>query len=508
MLVNLIRIVKQMGSDSLEFHRKGQKDIARTNAIALIWAGAGLFLMTIIMFGVSFIMFPDWKPLWTHIGLLVIGFSSCVGGVFLLKREPSYYLLLFLSMLFQFGVIYMIIEMGTFIYWDTPSSFITLVLIVLPVMFIVPEPLMLLSLFIWEVSFIVLVYQTKVPVHRDFDVFSSIAATLGSVILLLLISRLRVKEYLSKQEYKDLSVTDVLTGVWNKTACERETELFLQNRNEEPFVFMVIDIDNFKELNDSRGHGTGDIVLKIAGDVLRDTFRQNDIFGRFGGDEFTILMPGVIDKDLIEERIVNFKNQFKKLVRISVDYSATMSVGAVIIDGTTKKITYGELFHMADSVLYTVKNNGKGRHAIMTRMEFERSKYRHKWMLIADQDEAERKILTNAFRDEYEIIYAIDGEEAKKWITYYSDRLDVVIIELNLPKISGSDVISWMGSQDELEHIAVIATNKSDSKNPNSNYSGAPLFNKPFDIMYLKNKIDRLIVALSEKESVEWNQNL
>lgn len=506
--MNLIRLFKQLKRESLEFHMKGQKEIARTNVIALMWAGSGLFLMTVIMFVVSMIMFPDWKPLWPHVGLLIIGLFSCIGGFILLKKEPSYYLLLLFAMLFQYGVIFMIIEMGTFIYWDTPSSFITLVLIVLPVMFIVPERLMLVSLFSWEVAFVILVYQTKVPINRDFDVFSSIAATLGSAILLLLISRLRVKEYLSKQEYKDLSVTDILTGVWNKTACEKEAEKYLSARGEEPFVFMVIDIDNFKEINDSRGHGVGDVVLKIAGDVLRDTFRQGDIFGRFGGDEFTILMPNVADKDLIEERILLFKNRFKKLVRLSIDYSATMSVGAVLIEEKKNKLSYGELFYMADSILYTVKSNGKGRHAIMTKGEFEQSSYRHKWMLIADGEETQRKILTNAFRDEYELIYAIDGEEAKKWITYYSDRLDVVIIDLNLPTISGQEIIRWMGSQEELGNVAIIATNNIQAKKANENDVGAPLFFKPFDLMYLKNKIDRLIVALSEKESIEWNQNM
>lgn len=505
-----MHLVKQLRAESLEFHQKGQKEIARTNIIALIWAGAGLFFITVIMFLVSFAMFSDWKPLWPHTGLLLIGFCSCLGGLILKnKKEPSYYLLLLFSLLFQYGVIFMVIEMGTFIYWDTPSSFITLVLIVLPVMFIVPEPVMLLSLFAWETAFIILVYQTKVPANRDFDVFSSIAATLGSVILLLLISRLRVKEYLSKREYMDLSITDVLTGVWNKAACEREAETYLAKRNNEPFVFMVIDIDNFKEINDSRGHGTGDVVLKLAGDVLRDTFRQGDIFGRFGGDEFTILMRGIDDKDIIEERIATFKNRFKKLVRISVDYSATMSVGAIIIDDKTSKISYGELFHMADSVLYTVKRNGKGRHSIMTQDEFEKSAYRHKWMLIADNNEEDRKILSNAFRDEYELIYAMDGEEAKKWITYYSDRLDVAIIDLELPKFSGNDVINWMSNQDALGHIAIIATNTlEEEKNRTQDCKGASIFHKPFDLLYLKNKIDRLIVALSEKESKEWNQSM
>ena len=254
-------------------------------------------------------------------------------------------------------------------------------------------------------------------------------------------------------------------------------------------------------------------TLAVLGSGLRHCYPRRhlelsrQIVGQ-GGALVSELWPDVADKDLIEERILLFKNRFKKLVRLSIDYSATMSVGAVLIEEKKNKLSYGELFYMADSILYTVKSNGKGRHAIMTKGEFEQSSYRHKWMLIADGEETQRKILTNAFRDEYELIYAIDGEEAKKWITYYSDRLDVVIIDLNLPTISGQEIIRWMGSQEELGNVAIIATNNIQAKKANENDVGAPLFFKPFDLMYLKNKIDRLIVALSEKESIEWNQNM
>ena len=65
-----------------------------------------------------------------------------------------------------------------------------------------------------------------------------------------------------------------------------------------------------------------------------------------------------------------------------------------------------------------------------------------------------------------------------------------------------------MGSQEELGNVAIIATNNIQAKKANEKDVGAPLFFKPFDLMYLKNKIDRLIVALSEKESIEWNQNM
>lgn len=504
--MRIIRILKQRQIEATEFFIKGQTEIAKTNTTALVFSGMGLVFIVSLLYFVSFIMFPGWRPRWTHNGLLLIGLISSISGMVLQKKKiTSYYLLLFLSLLFQYSVMFMIISMGTFVYWDSASTFITLVLIVLPVMFIVPESIMIPSIFIWETTFVVLVYQTKVASAIEFDVFSSIAAALGAIILLLITSQLRVKEYLLKREYMELSVMDVLTGVWNKAACAKEADQYLKNREKEPFVFMVIDIDNFKDINDTRGHGTGDKVLKLAGDVLRDTFREADIYGRFGGDEFTILMKNMEDIDLIEERILQFKSKFKRLVRISLDYATTMSVGGVIIERNDQLVTYEELFHMADSVLYSVKRNGKGRHAILNQEEYRKIASNQKWMLIADEDANIQKLLTNAFKDEYELIIAQSGDEAKKWITYYSDRLSIVLLDLTNSKMEGYKVLQWMEEHEEFRNIAVVAMNTlEEEKNRTQEVGGAALFQKPFDLLYLKNKIDRLIVAMNEKESAEW----
>jgi diguanylate cyclase (GGDEF)-like protein len=506
MKVNIIGILKQRKAQATEYYVKGQADIAKTNTATLVFSGIGLLFITILLYLVSFFMFPGWKPRWTHNGLLIIGLASIFIGLLLQKKKvTSFYLVLFCSLLFQYGVMFMIISMGTFVYWDCPSTFITLVLIVLPVMFIIPETIMIPSVIIWETTFVVLTYQTKIVSAIEFDVFSSIAAAIGSIILLVITSQLRVKEYLSKREYMDLSVVDVLTGIWNKAACAQKADEYLKNRGKEPFVFMVIDIDHFKEINDTRGHGTGDKVLKLAGDVLRDTFREMDIYGRFGGDEFTILMRNIGDKDLVEERILQFKNKFKRLVKISLDYSTNVSVGTIMIDEQDQLVTYEELFHMADVILYSVKKNGMSRHAILNKEEYNNIACTQKWMLVADADLDTQKIFTNAFKDEYELIFANDGEEAKKWITYYRDRLSIVLLDLSKPRMKGYQVLQWLNEHEELKNIAVVAMNTiEEEKSRIEQVGGAALIQKPFDLLYLKNKIDRLIVAMKEKESAEW----
>jgi len=506
MKVNIIRILKKRKAQATEYYIKGQVDITNTNTSTLIFSGIGLLFITILLYLVSFFMFSGWKPRWPHNGLLIIGLASTFIGLLLQKKKvTSFYLVLFCSLLFQYGIMFMIISMGTFVYWDCPSTFITLVLIVLPVMFIIPESIMIPSVIIWETTFVVLTYQTKIVSAIEFDVFSSIAATIGSIILLLITSQLRIKEYLSKREYMELSIVDVLTGIWNKSACAQKADEYLKNRGKEPFAFMVIDIDHFKEINDTRGHGTGDKVLKLAGDILRDTFREMDIYGRFGGDEFTILMRNIGDKDLIEERILQFKNKFKRLVKVTLDYSTTVSVGTIIIDGQDQLVTYEELFHMADVILKKKKKNGKGRHAIYNKEEYNNMACTQKWMLVADGDFEIQKILTNAFKDEYELIFAHNGEEAKKWITYYRDRLSIVLLDLTNPIMEGYQVLQWLDEHEELRNIAVVAMNTIEEERSRiQQVGGAALVQKPFDLLYLKNKIDRLIVAMKEKESAEW----
>lgn len=94
----------------------------------------------------------------------------------------------------------------------------------------------------------------------------------------------------SSRDLRREAQTDGLTGVLNKRTTEALINEILEQRPHEKGTFIILDVDKFKEVNDHYGHAVGDIVLSTLGQTLRNYFRENDIIGRIGGDEFVIYM--------------------------------------------------------------------------------------------------------------------------------------------------------------------------------------------------------------------------
>lgn len=162
-----------------------------------------------------------------------------------------------------------------------------------------------------------------------------------------------------KQERDDLALkaqTDGLTGLYNAAAFRSLTEEILANdMSESPGAFLIIDVDNFKSVNDQLGHYTGDQFLQNMSDILHNVFRKSDILGRIGGDEFAVFIRGAFSVEKIADRCRVLQS---KADAHSSKYPIpiTLSIGVSIAN---KNSNYTDLYKAADSVLYTVKENGK-----------------------------------------------------------------------------------------------------------------------------------------------------
>ena len=182
---------------------------------------------------------------------------------------------------------------------------------------------------------------------------------------------MNVEDEVSKQEQlKQKAEIDPLSGLLNKGAFKNYvTDLLSKSdENKNVYAFYIIDLDNFKKVNDTLGHIVGDRVITEVAQKLRTVFSENDFVGRIGGDEFTAFLKLSGEGVTIWEKIVTSKaNAACKLINEIYsdgknDVNITASIGVSIYPKDGK--TFDELYKNADRVLYQSKNGGKNRYTI------------------------------------------------------------------------------------------------------------------------------------------------
>ncbi len=158
---------------------------------------------------------------------------------------------------------------------------------------------------------------------------------------------------------------DSLTGLYNRGTTEKLIAEYLSAKNTTmpTGVLFVIDIDNFKDINDHIGHLYGDAVLSELSESLRMIFREHDIVGRIGGDEFLVFAKGTLGKPLIAQKANAICTAFLRTYTNNRNegYTVSSSIGIALCpqDGTT----FESLFKRADAALYTAKATGKNTHS-------------------------------------------------------------------------------------------------------------------------------------------------
>lgn len=146
---------------------------------------------------------------------------------------------------------------------------------------------------------------------------------------------------------------DVLTNVYNHKAfeeyCAKELAECTTNA-----LFVMLDIDDFKMINDTQGHAVGDMVLSQTGSILSEVIGDRGIVGRLGGDEFAVFASGFQNSVEMEEFCVSLRENLKKII-FDMEYS--VSIGAAKLDG--RRISFPDFYYEADRAVYAAKRGGK-----------------------------------------------------------------------------------------------------------------------------------------------------
>ncbi len=178
----------------------------------------------------------------------------------------------------------------------------------------------------------------------------------------------RLQDELKKSNalLKKLSSTDVLTKIHNRRNLMEmlDAEFERANRYGNYLSLLMVDIDHFKNVNDTYGHQMGDEVLSGLGDILRETKRKNDMPGRYGGEEFIVILPhsdpggSLIVAERLREHVE--QKEFKDSVSDPLPLKITISIGVATFPAPNIK-SAAELIKRADEALYEAKETGRNK---------------------------------------------------------------------------------------------------------------------------------------------------
>lgn len=169
----------------------------------------------------------------------------------------------------------------------------------------------------------------------------------------------------SERRYKELSIVDELTGLFNKRHFNKTLELEIDRakRYGHPLSLLIMDIDNFKHFNDTYGHAEGDKVLSKMGKIIAAGLRTNDMPSRYGGEEFTVILPATSGEDsvTVAERIRTTFAAEDFYPTPEEKVNKTISIGITqYADDEDKE----SLIKRADANLYQAKNEGKNKYVL------------------------------------------------------------------------------------------------------------------------------------------------
>lgn len=251
------------------------------------------------------------------------------------------------------------IIMGVFYQPDMPAVTFFAILIIVTVIFIDRPINSIIIAIIASAVFdsLVVLKKSAYPRTMAVDITNSIIVLGGVIVFICYLRNLHLSNLQAKLKFKLKSELDALTGTYNKVHTENLCENYLASQLQvENCGLLILDLDNFKTINDTYGHRRGDEVLRLVGEALQRLFSEEDIVGRIGGDEFVVFIKNR-ETDIIVQLANDLLIEIRSIANaIDID---NVSCSAGICINKSKGIAYQEMFLRADKMLYEAKRGGK-----------------------------------------------------------------------------------------------------------------------------------------------------
>lgn len=351
------------GNVQKNFYKDNQELLDKTNytSVRLAYVCATIIFAALAIVA---ILYPVVDNTWGMYSVLAV--ACAVITLVVLRWLPKH---LKWIRIFYLGVEFLIlgaaIAAGTYFSPNDLAVQFYVLLIILPLLYIEkPINSILVSVFA-TIVFCVCSYGVKKDVSylASIDMLNAGFCLAIGVVFIYYVRNMHLENIQATMILQIQSKIDGLTGVLNKVSMEKSCQSYLTiYGNKQSCALLVLDIDDFKKVNDTLGHIKGDALLEQIGTILRGIFREEDIVGRIGGDEFMVLMKNIHDISSAEAKASIIINE---IFNIFSDYSSEhfgCSIG--IVDNYMQAMTFEEMYSKADQALYMAKEQGRGRYIV------------------------------------------------------------------------------------------------------------------------------------------------
>ena len=352
--------LKSHMQDHAQYYRDDQEAIAAGNILTLrttSFLTLGFLLLFLLL---SPYVLPGWAPSVWHLLFVPVSAGLCVLALLFGRRgtaRPAFgnALCIVYEAALYAGVL-LIDAPGS---PEAPATFLPLVIIALPVLFNLPFRVSYGLIALAMAGYTAAAVAFKPPLVARYDLFELTAAFFFSLATTCMTDSLRIRAYKLRLAYQRQSTRDtLLPELYNRKAFEQAARRYIDAFNPHAScAFAVVDLDNFKQINDSQGHLFGDAVLQCLGRAMQALQRPGDFVGRFGGDEFVLFAEGAVTEEGVRRRFERLCAALQEAVPPGCPVEVTCSMGMVCAGG--QEVCYESLFRQADAALYEAKAWGK-----------------------------------------------------------------------------------------------------------------------------------------------------
>lgn len=409
------------------------------------------------------------------------------------KREASLKETIWFSQLYQFYIMMFLAIISILpLDMDTPAVYFAPLGIVFAVLFIIPWRY-LVSLIILECSVMIgLSYYFKSPEIFSINLFSTIVACFVFIYIARALYEFRISESLSRNKLKDLAGIDKLTGLYNKGQMETLCLDYFKDA-EKNATILILDVDNFKTVNDTFGHQQGDLVLKSFGKILQGCTSENDLVGRIGGDEFMILLTDDETKEKVEKIAKLIVEETHKILATELKYDFSCSVGIAMRDPEWG-LTYDRLFANADRALYQTKNHGKDGYTFFTKELMENDKF--KTILIVDPMRVSRSLLVSCLEGRFRVFEVNNGKEAVEYLNRRKTKIDSIIMNMEFYDQDMQGLLNYMKKSDpEKKKVCFFVKNANQEIYADTKGLNVEYILKPFDPAEVLDRVEKEVLG-------------